>query len=72
MGAVRYGGACLRGNKIGGYALALHGAPRCTGDLAVLAKPDPGNAQHTLAALEPSRTCGVDARAAPTAWSGQQ
>jgi len=24
----------------GGYALAFHGAPRCTGDLDILARPD--------------------------------
>ena len=37
---------------VGGYALALHGAPRFTGDLDVLVKPDPENAQRILAALE--------------------
>lgn len=37
---------------VGGYALAFHGAPRFTGDLDVLVKPDPENAQRILAALE--------------------
>ena len=37
---------------VGGYALAFHGAPRFTGDLDVLVKPDPENAHRILAALE--------------------
>ena len=37
---------------VGGYALAFHGASRFTGDLDVLVKPDPENAQRILAALE--------------------
>ena len=37
---------------VGGYALAFHGAPRFTGDLDILVKPDPDNAQRILAALE--------------------
>ncbi|MBI1747648.1 MAG: hypothetical protein HYR55_13840 [Acidobacteria bacterium] len=36
---------------VGGYALAFHGAPRFTGDLDVLLKPAPDNAQRILAAL---------------------
>lgn len=36
---------------VGGYALAFHGAPRYTGDLDVLVKPDPENARRVLAAL---------------------
>jgi hypothetical protein len=36
---------------VGGCALAFHGAPRYTGDLDVLVKPDPENARLTLAAL---------------------
>ncbi len=36
---------------VGGYALAFHGAPRFTGDLDVLVKPTPENAQRILAAL---------------------
>jgi hypothetical protein len=36
---------------VGGYALALHGAPRFTGDLDIFVKPDPDNAQRILAAL---------------------
>ena len=35
-----------------GYALAFHGAPRYTGDIDILVKPDPVNAQRVLAALE--------------------
>lgn len=35
-----------------GYALAFHGAPRFTGDLDLLVKPDTANAQRILAALE--------------------
>lgn len=37
---------------VGGYALAFHGAPRFTGDLDILVKPDPDNAHRILAALE--------------------
>lgn len=37
---------------VGGYALALHGAPRYTGDLDVLVKPDEENAVRILRALE--------------------
>lgn len=36
---------------VGGYALAFHGAPRFTGDLDVLVKPDPDNARRILEAL---------------------
>ncbi len=37
---------------VGGYALAFHGAPRFTGDLDILVKPAPENAQRILKALE--------------------
>lgn len=37
---------------VGGYALAFHGAPRLTGDLDILVKPDPENAKHILEALD--------------------
>jgi hypothetical protein len=37
---------------VGGYALALHGAPRFTGDLDLLVRPDSGNARRIVAALE--------------------
>ena len=37
---------------VGGYALAFHGAPRFTGDLDILVKPDAANAQRILTALE--------------------
>jgi hypothetical protein len=36
---------------VGGYALAFHGAPRFTGDLDLLVKPDADNARRILAAL---------------------
>ena len=36
---------------VGGYALAFHGAPRFTGDLDILVRPDSANAQRILAAL---------------------
>jgi hypothetical protein len=37
---------------VGGYALAFHGAPRFTGDLDILVRPDPENAQRVLSALD--------------------
>jgi hypothetical protein len=37
---------------VGAYALALHGAPRYTGDMDIFVKADRGNAQRILAALE--------------------
>jgi hypothetical protein len=36
---------------VGGYALALHGAPRFTGDIDVFARPTLDNAQRLLTAL---------------------
>jgi len=36
---------------VGGYALAFHGAPRYTGDLDLLVRPTPENAQRVMAAL---------------------
>jgi len=36
---------------VGAYALAFHGAPRATGDIDLLVKPDPQNAQRVVAAL---------------------
>jgi hypothetical protein len=36
---------------VGGYAMAFHGAPRFTGDIDLLVKPDSKNAQRILAAL---------------------
>jgi len=36
---------------VGGYALAFHGAPRFTGDIDLLVKPDADNAKRILAAL---------------------
>lgn len=37
---------------VGGYALAFHGAPRYTGDIDILVKPDSTNANRILKALE--------------------
>jgi len=37
---------------VGAYALAFHGVPRFTGDMDILVKPDPKNAEKILAALE--------------------
>ncbi len=37
---------------IGAYALAFHGAPRFTGDMNILVKPDDGNARKILNALD--------------------
>jgi len=36
---------------IGAYALAFHGAPRYTGDMDILVRPDPENARRISAAL---------------------
>ena len=36
---------------VGGYALAFHGAPRYTGDLDILVRPDHANAKRILKAL---------------------
>ena len=36
---------------VGGYALAFHGTPRYTGDLDILVRPDPPNAQRILKVL---------------------
>ncbi|MBI4827391.1 MAG: hypothetical protein HY804_01025 [Nitrospinae bacterium] len=37
---------------VGAFALAFHGAPRFTGDLDILIKPDPQNAQRVIEALD--------------------
>lgn len=37
---------------VGGFALAFHGAPRFTGDIDLLVKPDVENAKKILAALK--------------------
>jgi hypothetical protein len=37
---------------VGAYALGFHGAPRYTGDLDVLVKPDPVNARRIMQALD--------------------
>lgn len=36
---------------VGAYALAFHGAPRCTGDLDLFVRPMPENARLILTAL---------------------
>src|SRR5512145_2725308 len=36
---------------VGAYALAHHGAPRYTGDLDILVRPDAENGRHIVAAL---------------------
>jgi hypothetical protein len=36
---------------VGAYALAFYGAPRYTGDIDILVKPDGANAQRIMAAL---------------------
>jgi hypothetical protein len=37
---------------VGAHALAYHGAPRYTGDMDILVRPSPENAQRILKALE--------------------
>ena len=37
---------------VGGYALALHGSPRYTGDIDILIKPDQKNAERILKSLD--------------------
>ena len=37
---------------VGGYALAFHGAPRFTGDIDLLVRPDTNNAKRIIVALE--------------------
>ena len=37
---------------VGGYALAFHGAPRYTGDIDIYVKPEAGNAEQIMSALE--------------------
>ncbi len=36
---------------VGAYAMAFHGSPRFTGDLDILIRPDPANAEKVLNAL---------------------
>lgn len=36
---------------VGAYALAFHGAPRYTGDLAILVRPSAANGQRLLDAI---------------------
>ncbi|MEJ7664936.1 MAG: hypothetical protein WKG07_38185 [Hymenobacter sp.] len=40
---------------VGGYAVIAHGFPRTTGDLDILVRPTPANAQRLLRALEAVR-----------------
>jgi len=37
---------------VGAYALAFHGAPRCTGDIDILVQTNTENAEHILCALD--------------------
>ena len=37
---------------VGAYALAFHGAPRCTGDIDILVQANTENAEHILCALD--------------------
>jgi hypothetical protein len=37
---------------VGSYALAFHGAPRYTGDIDILVKPDPENAKRIMKTLQ--------------------
>ena len=45
---------------IGAYALAFHGAPRYTGDIDVLVKPEQDNARKVLNALNDFGFTGLD------------
>ncbi len=36
---------------VGAYAMAHHGVPRATGDMDILVRPDPANADRVLSAL---------------------
>ena len=51
---------------VGAHALAVHGVVRATGDLDILVRPSPDNAQRVIAALEafgaPLQTHGVSAK----------
>ena len=50
---------------VGAHALAVHGVPRATGDLDLLVRPDPPNAERVITALRsfgaPLATHGVSA-----------
>jgi hypothetical protein len=45
---------------VGAYALAIHGAPRTTGDLDLWVNPTPENARRILRALEEFGIGGLD------------
>ena len=49
---------------VGAYALAFHGVPRATGDIDVLVRPTPANAERTWRALRafgaPLASAGVE------------
>lgn len=49
---------------VGGYALAFHGAPRYTGDMDILIKPDKENAERILRALDAFGFAELDLTAA--------
>jgi len=40
---------------VGGYAVAFHGAPRFTGDLAILIRPDAEHLDRMLGCTSPVR-----------------
>jgi hypothetical protein len=50
---------------VGAYALALHGAPRASGDIDVFVRPSPSNAERVVQALAqfgaPLQSAGVTA-----------
>ena len=50
---------------VGAYALALHGAPRASGDIDVFVRPSPANAERVVQALAqfgaPLQSAGVTA-----------
>ena len=48
---------------VGAYAVAFHGYPRYTGDLDILVRPEPGNAQRVLRALTEFGFGGLGIRA---------
>ena len=41
----------MRLSRVGAHSLAAHGAPRATGDLDVLVRPTPANAERVFRAL---------------------
>jgi hypothetical protein len=56
---------------VGGYAMAVHGRPRQTGDLDIWLKRDHDNALRVMAALEDFGFGGLDALKANKRASGR-